>query len=88
MPTSGPLQNTLVIGVARKKLSTADGDVPFAAGATVFSIGMDMNGIPAEGVIFTGTDLGPKSGGAMLNKAGAEVVSKPDFAIGILAVSL
>ena len=88
LPTSGPLQNTLVIGVARKKLSTADGDVPFAAGATVFSIGMDMNGTPAEGVIFTGTDLGPKSGGAMLNKAGAEVVSKPDFAIGILAVSL
>jgi len=88
LPTSGPLQNTLVIGVARKKLSTADGDVPFAAGATVFSIGMDMNGTPAEGVIFTGTNLGPKSGGAMLNKAGAEVVSKPDFAIGILAVSL
>ena len=88
LPTSGPLQNTLVIGVARKKLSTADGDVPFAAGATVFSIGMDMNGTPAEGVIFTGPDLGPRSGGAMLNKAGAEVVSKPDFAIGILAVSL
>jgi len=39
-------------------------------------------------VIFTGPDLGPRSGGAMLNKAGAEVVSKPDFAIGILAVSL
>jgi hypothetical protein len=88
LPASGPLQNMLVVGVARKKLSTADGDVPFPAGATVFSVGIDMNGTPPEGVIFTGTNLGTKFGAAMLNKAGAEVVSKPDFAIGNLSVSL
>src|SRR5207245_9218458 len=71
LPTSGPLQNTLVIGVARKKLSTADGDVPFAAGATVFSIGLDMNGTPAEGLIFTGPRLGPRAGREEHNDAGA-----------------
>ncbi len=88
LPTSGPLQKTLVVGVARKKHSTADGDVVFAAGATIFSIAIDLNGTPPEGVIFTGTNLGTKFGAAMLNKVGAEVVSKLDFAIGNLSVSL
>jgi hypothetical protein len=87
-PTSGPLQGMLVVGVARKKLSTADGDVAFTAGATVFSIAIDMNGTPPEGVIFTGTNLGTRSRAAILNKAGAEVVSKADFAIGNLSVAL
>jgi len=88
LPASGPLQNMLVVGVARKKLSATDGDLAFAAGATVFSLGIDMNGAPPEGVIFTGTSLGAKFRAAMLNKAGAEVVSNADVAIGNLSVSL
>ena len=58
------------------------------AGATVFSIALDMNGTPATGVIFTGTNLETRFRGVLLNKAGAEVVSKQDFAIGDLSVAL
>ena len=69
LPSSGPLQNTLVIGVARKKQAKTDGDVVFPAGATLFSIAFDTNGTPAEGVIFTGTSVGTKLRAALLNSA-------------------
>jgi len=47
----------LVVGVARKKQVVTDGDVLLPAGATVFSIALDMNGSPATGVIFSGSNL-------------------------------
>ena len=34
---SGPLPNVLTLGVARKKSSASDGDLTFAAGATLFT---------------------------------------------------
>ena len=58
------------------------------AGATVFSIALDMNGAPATGVLFTGTNLETRFRAALLNKAGAEVVSKQDFGIGDLSITL
>ena len=88
LPGSGPLQNTLVIGVARKKQAKTDGDVVFPAGATLFSIAFDTNGTPAEGVIFTGTSVGTKLRAALLNSAGTEVVSTLEFGIGNLSVAL
>jgi hypothetical protein len=88
LPLTGPLANMLVVGVARKKQVVTDGDVLLPAGATVFSIALDMNGAPATGAIFTGTNLGTRFRAALLSKAGAEVVSKQDFAIGDLSVAL
>ena len=55
---------------------------------SVFSIAIDMNGTPAPGVIFTGSSLASPSRAALLNKAGAEVASTADFAIGNLSISL
>jgi len=78
----------LVVGVARKKQVVTDGDVLLPAGATVFSIALDMNGSPATGVIFSGSNLETRFRAALLNKAGAEVVSKQDFAIGELSIAL
>jgi hypothetical protein len=88
LPLTGPLGNMLVVGVARKKQVVTDGDVPLPAGATVFSIAVDMNGSPATGVIFSGSNLETRFRAALLNKAGAEVVSKQDFAIGDLSIAL
>ena len=88
VPASGPLQKMLVVGVARKKQLVTDGDVTLAPGAIVFSIAIDMNGTPASGVIFTGSSLASPSRAALLNKAGAEVASSADFAIGNLSISL
>jgi hypothetical protein len=88
VPVSGPLQKMLVVGVARKKQLVTDGDVTLAPGAVVFSIAIDMNGTPAPGVIFTGSSLASPSRAALLNKAGAEVASSADFAIGNLSISL
>ena len=88
VPASGPLQKMLVVGVARKKQLATDGGVTLAPGATVFSIAIDMNGTPAPGVIFTGSSLASPSRAALLNKAGAEVASTADFAIGNLSISL
>ena len=47
-----------------------------------------MNGSPATGVIFTGSSLETRFRAALLNKAGAEVVSKQEFAIGDLSIAL
>ena len=88
LPLTGPLGNMLVVGVARKKQVVTDGDVLLPAGATVFSIALDMNGAPATGVLFTGTNLETRFRAALLNKAGAEVVSKQDFGIGDLSITL
>jgi len=88
VPASGPLQKMLVVGVARKKQLATDGDVTLPAGATVFSLVIDMNGTAAPGVVFTGSSLASPSRAALLNKAGAEVASSADFAIGNLSISL
>ena len=88
LPLTGPLGNMLVVGVARKKQVVTDGDVLLPAGATVFSIALDMNGAPAIGVLFTGTNLETRFRATLLNKAGVEVVSKQDFAIGDLSITL
>jgi hypothetical protein len=88
VPSTGPLQNMLVLGVARKKQAAGDGDVTLPAGATVFSIAIDMNGSPAPGTIFTGASLGNAARATLLNKAGTEVVSKAEFAIGNLSIAL
>jgi len=88
LPLTGPLGNMLVVGVARKKQVVTDGDVVLPAGATVFSIALDMNGAPATGVLFTGTNLETRVRATLLNKAGVEVVSKQDFAIGDLSITL
>ncbi|TMB41990.1 MAG: hypothetical protein E6J58_02295 [Deltaproteobacteria bacterium] len=87
VPSAGPLQNMLVVGVARKKQAATDGDVTLSAGATVFSIVVDLNG-SAPGQIFSGSNLGTAARAALLNKAGAEVVSIADFAIGDLSLAL
>ena len=87
VPSAGPLQNMLVIGVARKKQAATDGDVTLSAGATVFSIVVDLNG-SAPGQIFSGSNPGTAARAALLNKAGAEVVSIADFAIGDLSLAL
>lgn len=88
VPSSGPLQGMLVVGVARKRQASTDGDVTLPAGATVFSIAIDMNGAPATGTIFAGATLASPARAALLNRAGAEVASLADFAIGNLAISL
>ena len=88
VPSAGPLQNMLVIGVARKKQAVTDGDVTLAAGATVFSIVVNMNGSPATGLIFSGSNLGTAARAALLTKAGTEVAGKADFAIGDLSIAL
>jgi hypothetical protein len=51
-------------------------------------VALDMNGAPTTGDIFTGTNLETRFRAALLSKAGAEVVSKQDFAIGDLSVAL
>jgi hypothetical protein len=88
LPSTGPLRNVLVLGVARKKQAPADGDVVFPADAILFSIALDMNGAPATGVIFTGSNLGTQFRAAVLTRAGAEGISKQEFAIGDLSISL
>jgi hypothetical protein len=88
VPLSGPLQGMLVVGVARKKQVSLDGDVTLPAGATVFSIAVDMNGSPATGAIFTGSSLPAAARAVLLNKAGGEAASTADFAIGDLSISL
>jgi hypothetical protein len=88
LPLTGPLGNMLVVGVARKKQVVTDGDILLPASATVFSIALDMNGAPATGVIFSGSNLETRFRAALLDKAGAEVVSKQDFAIGDLSIAL
>jgi hypothetical protein len=88
LPLTGPLGNMLVVGVARKKQVVTDGDVVLPASATVFSIALDMKGSPATGVIFSGSSLETRFRGALLNKAGVEVVSKQEFAIGDLSIAL
>ncbi|MGZ6372084.1 MAG: hypothetical protein ACXWL8_01670 [Candidatus Limnocylindria bacterium] len=88
VPSSGPLQGMLVVGVARKKQVAADGDVTLPAGATVFSIAVDLNGLAPTGPIFSGSSLPAAARATLLNKAGAEVASTPDFAVGNLSISL
>jgi PKD repeat protein len=87
VPSAGPLQDMLVVGVARKKQVSTDGDVTLPAGATVFSIAVDMNGSPALGSIFNGGALASPARAALLGKAGTEVASLADFAIGNLSIS-
>ena len=87
VPSAGPLRNMLVVGVARKKQAATDGDVTLSAGATVFSIAVDLNGA-APGLIFSGSNLGTAARAALLSKAGVEVVSIADFAIGDLSLAL
>lgn len=88
VPTSGPLQNMLVVGVARKKQVATDGDLILPAGARLFSIAVDMNGAPTFGAVFTGSALVSPARAALLDKAGGEVASTADFAIGNLSISL
>jgi hypothetical protein len=87
VPSAGPLQSMLVVGVARKKQAATDGDVTLAAGATMFSIVIDLNG-SSPGLIFSGSNLGTAARAALLNKAGAEVASIAEFAIGDLSLAL
>ena len=47
-----------------------------------------LNGSPATGVIFSGSNLETRFRAALLDKAGIEVVSRQDFAIGDLSIAL
>jgi hypothetical protein len=78
------------VGVATKKLAPSDGDVTWAASATLFSISFDMtSAATAPSNVFTAAALAtnPKFRAAALKKDGTEAVSRVDIAIGDLIIS-
>ena len=54
-PVGGPLVDILTVGVARRKLSVADGDVSLPANTLLFSLGFDLVPGAAAGTLFDGT---------------------------------
>lgn len=80
----------LSVGVAKHKASALDGDDTWAAGATLFSIALQMVGTPATGNVFIGSTVAsdPTFRAAALRKDGTEAVSKADIALGAFIISL
>jgi hypothetical protein len=89
LPSSGPLANVFLVGVAKKKATTSDGDYLWPADATLFSVAFDMTGT-AEAVVFlAGTATADARFRATAQKKdGTEAVSKADVAIGDLRLAL
>ena len=83
MMTSGPLAGKLVIGLARKKVAAADGDISCAPGTTLFSIALDGAGT-GTGTVFDGAAPGLGFRGRALSKSGLLVASEAEVAVGLL----
>ena len=84
------LGNLFTVGVATHKTAVGDGDLPWAAGATLFSIAFDLGGAAIAGTnVFQSAALSTdaKFRAAALRKDGSESVSKADIAVGDLVLS-
>jgi hypothetical protein len=81
-----PLANVLSVGVARNKAATGtSGDDTWSAGATLFSIALELNDSAAGGsTIFT--HLAPFTAAAIAHD-GTTVIGSTDVAIGDLAIA-
>lgn len=89
--TAGPLQNMLVVGVAKRKVSVGDGTSDtWPAGTVLFSLVFDLDAAASPATFFTAAQFGanPKSRATVLTKAGKELVGKAGFAIGDFIVAL
>jgi len=84
VPSTGPLANHLVTGLAQK--AAADATLP--AGAVLYTVHLELLGSAPDGVIVDGTatDFLLPSGG-MRDRAGTTVVEAKDVAIGKLEVN-
>jgi hypothetical protein len=85
VPTAGPLQNVLVLGLARKAQYPPT-DKVLAAGTVIFSIGFDMVPNAPVGVVFDGVAPGAKFDAAVLAADGHRAIDRAGFAIGQLSV--
>ncbi len=84
VPTAGPLQGALVLGLARKKRYASDGEVLLPAGTRLLSIAFDLVPNAAPGVVFDGVTPGKRFDAALLKADGTRAVDKAGFAIGQL----
>jgi hypothetical protein len=87
VPASGPLQNALVLGVARKKQFQSDGDLTLAANTLIFTLALDAVPNAPAGVVFDGTHPGAKFDAGLVKADGTRSVNRDTFAIGTLSVA-
>lgn len=88
LPASGLLQGVVVSGLTQKAAGAgavpADATIP--AGATLYTLRLDMKDSALLGVVFDGAALGPKFRATLRDRQGTEVAGQSEFGIGKLEV--
>jgi hypothetical protein len=85
VPTAGPLQNVLVLGLAQKQRGV-EAQIP--AGTVIFSLAFDLIPNAPTGVVFDGVIPGLKFDAALLRANNTRAVDKAGFDIGQMIVAL
>ena len=86
----GPaMPNLLSAGAAKHKLAVGEGDDPWPANATLFSIVFKLNGAPPTGNVFLASTAtaDTRFRAAAFHRDGSEAVSSADVAIGDFIIS-
>ncbi|MFY0568546.1 hypothetical protein ACN28E_32615 [Archangium lansingense] len=88
LPDTGPTSGVLYTGVSQKfdGAGKAQGDVSLLPGRIFYSVRLKLSGSATVGTVFNGTSLDQRFRAAVRNRAGDEVFSNPDFALGKLEV--
>jgi hypothetical protein len=88
LPTSGPTAGVLYTGVSQKfdGAGKAIGDVSITIGYRFYSVRLKLPATATVGSVFNGVSLDKRFRAAVRNRAGDEVFSNADFAIGNLEV--
>lgn len=88
LPASGPTSGVLYTGVSQKfdGAGKATGDVSIIPGRVFYSVRLKLPATATVGTVFNGPSLDTRFRAAVRNRAGDEVMSNADFAIGKLEV--
>ncbi|HYO72541.1 MAG TPA: hypothetical protein VEU33_41360, partial [Archangium sp.] len=88
LPTSGPTAGVLYTGVSQKYDGAGKftGDVALLPGRVFYSVRLKLPSKAPVGTIFNGPSLDTRFRAAVRNRAGDEVLSNADFAIGKLEI--
>ncbi|WP_375765809.1 hypothetical protein NR798_29400 [Archangium gephyra] len=88
LPDSGPTSGVLYTGVSQKfdGAGKATGDVSIIPGRVFYSVRLKLPATATVGTVFNGPSLDTRFRAAVRNRAGDEVMSNADFAIGKLEV--
>lgn len=87
-PSSGPLAGLLVSGLSQKAAGAGakGADKALAAGDVLYTLRLEQKAGAQPGVVLDGQSLGPRFRAALRNKAGDDVATQAEFAIGKLEV--